>query len=152
VKLVGGNKASLNRWGIAWVALTMALALHVADEALTGFLPLYNEIVASMQESVPWLPLPTFTFRVWLTGLTALILVLLALSPLVFRGYGWLRPVAYALGTIMVANAIGHTVASFYWRLWAPGVYSSPTLFIAAVALLVTTRRTKSTTADASDA
>jgi len=40
----------------------------------------------------------------------------------------------------MLANAVGHTVASFYWGIWAPGVYSSPVLFVAALALLVTTR------------
>src|SRR5687768_6742057 len=89
------------RWGMAWVALAIALGLHVTDEALTGFLPRYNATVRSMREAAPWVPLPTFTFWVWLTGLVLLVLLLFALSPLVFRGAGWLRPVSYFLGVLM---------------------------------------------------
>lgn len=136
-----GDDTSLRRWGIAWISLALALALHVTDEALTGFLPLYNEIVESVRESIPWFPFPTFTFAVWIAGLTILVLTLLALSPLVFRGDRWLRPVAFILAAIMIANAIGHTAASLYWGIWAPGVYSSPVLFLASVMLLVATRR-----------
>jgi hypothetical protein len=53
------------RLGQAWVALTLALARHVADEALTGFLDVYNPIVRSMRDRVEWFPMPTFTFEVW---------------------------------------------------------------------------------------
>ncbi len=129
------------RWGIAWIAQVLALALHVIDESLTGFLPFYNQLVDSIRASAPWVPLPTFTFPVWLSGLILLVVLLLGISPLVFKGNRWLRPVAYALGVIMVANAFGHVAASVYWQFWAPGVYSSPLLLAAAVALLVTTRR-----------
>jgi len=139
-----GDELTFRNWGIAWIALTLALALHVTDEALTGFLPLYNEIVRSIRDSIPWFPFPTFTFAVWISGLVTSVLVLLALSPLVFKGHAWLRPIAYFLAVLMIANAFGHATASLYWGIWAPGVYSSPVLFVAAVALLVTTRRTKS--------
>jgi hypothetical protein len=37
-------------WRAAWVALAVALALHVTDEALTGFLPVYNSIVEGIRE------------------------------------------------------------------------------------------------------
>lgn len=138
------NEKSLKRWGNAWIGLTIALALHVADEALTGFLPLYNEIVLSARESIPWLPFPTFTFVEWIGGLSISIVVLLALSPLVYGGHTWLRPVSYFLGVMMIVNAFGHTAASIFWGTWAPGVYSSPVLFLAAVVLLWATRRTHS--------
>ena len=135
--------ASFKSWGAAWIGLTLALALHITDEALTGFLPLYNETVEHIRTLIPWFPFPTFTFRVWLSGLIGLVVVLLALSPLIFRGRAWLRPVAYLLSIIMVANAFGHTAASLYWGMLAPGVYSSPVLLVAAVALLITTRRSR---------
>lgn len=136
-----GDRAAVRRWGHAWVGLVLSLALHVADEALTGFLPIYNEVVTSIRQSNPWFPMPTFTFEGWLSGLTAAIMTLLALSPLFFKGHLWLRPLAYALSVILAANAVAHTAVSVNWGMFAPGVYSSPVMFIAAVVLFVTTRR-----------
>jgi hypothetical protein len=43
----------------------------------------------------------------------------------------------------MVGNALGHVAASLYWGKPAPIVYSSPVLFAAAVALLITASRAK---------
>lgn len=103
------------------------------------FLPLYNSLVHSLQVSYPWIPLPTFSFTVWITGLSIGVLTLLGLSPLVFAGSRFLRPVAYFLGILMLANAMGHIGASFYWGKLVPGVYSSPILLVAALALLITT-------------
>ncbi|MGO8792293.1 MAG: hypothetical protein ACLQVL_33560, partial [Terriglobia bacterium] len=53
----------------AWIALCLALALHVVDEASTGFLSVYNPTVVALRKSRPWLPFPVFTFGVWLAGL-----------------------------------------------------------------------------------
>lgn len=117
----------------------MALALHVADEALTGFLPLYNSIVLEIRDSYSFIPLPTFTFRIWLGGLILAVLILFLLSPLVFAGRTPLRYLSYVLSVIMIFNGFGHIGASLYWGIPAPGVYSSPILLVAAVALLVTT-------------
>jgi hypothetical protein len=44
----------------------------------------------------------------------------------------------------MIANAIGHILVSIWLREFAPGVYSSPVLLLAAVALLVTTVQSRS--------
>ncbi len=133
---------------MAWVLLALAIALHVTDEALTGFLPLYNSIVESLRESYPWVPLPTFSFPVWLSGLVIGILVLLSLSPLVFAGSTYLRPVSYGLGVLMTGNALGHIGASIYWGILAPGVLSSPILLLAALALLITTDRDRRSARD----
>ncbi len=127
------------RWGISWIGLTSALAIHVTDEALTGFLPLYNSTVSEIRESYPFLPLPTFTFPIWLGGLIGAVLLLYLLSPLVFAGRIWLRYLSYALSILMILNGLGHMGASLYWGTFAPGVYSSPILVLAAVALLVST-------------
>jgi hypothetical protein len=70
------------RFGVAWISLCVALALNVIDEAATGFLSVYNPTVQAIRTRFPFLPLPTFTFRVWLTGLCFGSLLLLSLSPL----------------------------------------------------------------------
>jgi hypothetical protein len=127
-------------WVMAWLFLAIALAVHVVDEALTGFLPLYNEVVGSLRATYSWLPLPTFTFRVWLAGLIVLVAFLLALTPLVVKGWKVMLVLSYILGGIMIANAIGHISASLWFGAFAPGVYSSPLLLVAAVALLAAVR------------
>ena len=130
-----------SQWGLAWVALVGALALHVADEALTGFLPLYNSVVLSLRDTYSWVPFPTFSFSGWLTGLVIGVVLLLCLSPLVFSGARALRPVAYFFGVLMALNALGHLGASLYLGEVAPGALSSPLLFVAAIALVMTTYR-----------
>lgn len=137
------------RWAKSWAILVAALALHVADEALTGFLPFYNSIISSLKDTYGWVPFPTFTFPIWIGGLIAGVVVLFALTPLVLRGYAWLRVVSYFLGILMLANAIGHVAMSVWLREPAPGMYSSPVLFVAAVALLVTTYRSGQAGGDA---
>jgi hypothetical protein len=129
------------QWRTAWIGLALALGLHVADEALTGFLPVYNGVVEGMRARHPWVPLPTFTFPIWLSGLVLGVLLLLSLTPVVSRGARWIRVVSIILGVMMSGNALGHVGASLYWGRPAPGVYSSPLLLIAAVALLVTASR-----------
>ena len=79
----------MNRTGRPWVALTLALAVHVADEAATDFLSVYNPTVESIRRRFPFLPLPVFTFDVWLAGLIAAVILLLALSRFAFRGASW---------------------------------------------------------------
>jgi hypothetical protein len=135
-----------NRWGYAWVALAIALALHVADEATTGFLPLYNSIVLSLRDNLPWIPLPTFSFSVWLGGLIAGVVLLLCLSPMVFAGKRVLRPVSYCLGVLMILNALGHIGGSIYLGYFAPGTISSPVLLLAAVALVAAAAQAGRTT------
>ena len=127
------------KWGIAWLALVIALALHVVDEVATDFLPFYNSLVLLARASYPWIPLPAFSYPVWIVGLALGVSLLLALTPLVFAGKRYLRPLAYFLGLLMTANALGHIGASVFLGAAAPGVYSSPVLLVTSVALLITT-------------
>jgi hypothetical protein len=53
----------------AWLLLVGALAIHVTDEAATGFLDFSNPLVGEIRSTVRWFPMPTFTFGIWLTGL-----------------------------------------------------------------------------------
>lgn len=133
----------IRRWRTAWLVLAGALGIHVADEALTGFLPVYNGVVVAVRARMPWAPLPTFTYPVWLTGLILGILLMVGMTGQVARGRNWIRAASVWLGLLMMGNAVGHAAASVYWERPAPGVYSSPILFAAAAALLVTAWRAK---------
>jgi len=127
--------------GIAWIALSLALAVHVADEALNDFLSVYNPTVEAIRRRLPYLPLPVFTFEAWLTGLIVAVVALLALSPLVFRGTRWMIPASYIFSAIMLFNGLGHCAGSIYMGTAMAGVYSSPLLIAASLYLLVTTHR-----------
>ena len=128
----------------------MAFALHVFDEAATGFLNVYNPTVLTMRARRGWFPMPTFGFREWLAGLIAGVLLCLLLTPVAARGAHWLRPLAWFYALVMFLNGaghtvftvIGHTVASLTFPRPAPGFYSSPFLFICSVWLVVELIRT----------
>ena len=142
--------SSETKLGLAWLALALAVGLHVIDEAATGFLSIYNPTVIEMRHRWGWFPMPTFTFESWLEGLAAFVLLLLVLSPFAFHNAGWIRPIAYFMGALMICNAVGHTAATLLGRTVAsvhvsrpaPGFYSSPALVIASVYLLIQLRRT----------
>jgi hypothetical protein len=130
---------STRRWALAWAALCAAFALHVLDEAANDFLAWYNPTVLALRARLPWLPMPVFTFPVWITGLTIAVAALAALTPIVRRGRRWLISLAYVYGTIHVANAIGHISTSIAGQWFAPGVYSSPVLLASGLWLLYET-------------
>lgn len=143
-----------HRTGVAWVLLCLALALHVTDEAVTGFLDIYNPTVIALHEKLPWLPILTFDFRVWLAGLVSAVAALSILSIFVFRGAGWIRYLAYFFALVMISNALvhttgtilGHTVQSIRFPRPMPGFYSSPFLLAGSIYLLVQLRRSAHST------
>jgi len=147
---------STKKLGIAWVLVCLALAAHVTDEAFTGFLSVYNPTVLALRAKLGFWPMPTFEFREWLTGLIVAVLLLLALSPFVFRGARWIRPLFYFFAVLMIANGLGHTagtilghsVSSIRFARPMPGFYSSPLLLTASVYALVQLRRTRHNTAE----
>lgn len=117
--------------------------MHVADEALTGFLPVWNSLVLRVREIVPWSPLPAFSFPVWLTGLALAILALAFLTKFALRGARWLRPFAYFYGILMVLNGLGHFALTVYLDRLAPGVYTAPLLLAASAWLLAGLSRSR---------
>lgn len=137
--------------GIAWIALCAALAVHVFDEATTGFLNVYNPTVLAMREEIGWWPMPTFTYGEWLWGLIAACVLLLALSPAVFHGAKWMRIPATIFAVIMLLNAAAHTLATIFGRTAAsitfprpaPGFWSSPLMAAAALFLLWQLRQSR---------
>ena len=137
--------------GIAWILLCLALALHVFDEATTGFLAVYNPTVQALREKLGWWPMPTFGFNDWLSALIVGCVLLLALSPVMFAGAHWLRIPAAIFAILMLLNAVGHTlftilghtVSSVTFPRPAPGFWSSPLLAAASIYFLWELRRTR---------
>jgi hypothetical protein len=137
-------------FGGAWLGLCVAFALHILDEASTGFLAVYNPTVTALRQSWGWFPMPTFGFKEWLVGLVVACAVLLCLTPVAARGMPGLRPLAWVYAVIMFLNGLGHTlfsilghtVAAVTFPRPAPGFYSSPFLFAASLWLMVRLRRT----------
>ncbi|SRR5689334_9634906 len=135
--------------GRAWFLLAAALALHVFDEASTGFLSVYNPTVAALRERYAWFPMPQFEYRTWLAGLIIAVVVLVLLTPLAAANVRVIRPLGYLFAGIMLLNGIGHTagtiagrsVASVHFARPMPGFYSSPLMIAAAIYLLVQLRR-----------
>lgn len=129
------SDAAVRRHVRAWLLLVGALAVHVIDEALTGFLDFYNPLVLSIRSEIPWFPMPTFTFGVWLSGLIVAVVALACLTPAVARGGVGIAFASWALSTIMFLNGVGHLVGSLYFQRWLPGATSAPLLLIASVLL-----------------
>jgi hypothetical protein len=133
----------------AWLGLVAALALHVADEAVTGFLDVYNPTVRALREQLRWFPMAEFRFGVWLTGLAALVIGLAVLTPLVERGPRVVRAAAVVFAGLMVLNGAAHiagtlagrTVPSVRFERPMPGFWSSPLLIAAAVHFIIVLRR-----------
>ena len=136
--------------GMAWIAMCLAFAVHTVDEATTNFLAVYNPTVIEARRRISWFPMPPLEFKSWLAGLLAAVLILLLLSPFVFRGSRAIRPLAYLFALVMFFNAIGHTMFTILGRTFssirfarpAPGFYSSPLLLAASIYLLVELRKT----------
>jgi len=128
------------RHWLAWITLCGALAIHVADEALTDFLAFYNPAVISLREKYPRLPLTAFVFETWLALLVFAVVSLLASSCFVWRGRWAMRPISHVFAGFMLLNGVLHIAGSIYLGTFMPGVYSSPLLIAASVFLITSTR------------
>jgi len=138
-------------FGAPWVFLCLAFCAHVADEALTGFLPIYNATVLAMRGEYAWFPMPIFEYRQWLIGLMVANAVFLLLTPFAFRNAQWLRPLAYFYAGVHFLNGLGHTLATMFGQTVssvhfprpAPGFYSSPLLLAGSIYLLIRLRASR---------
>jgi hypothetical protein len=125
-------------FGIAWLSLCVAFALHVWDEAAHNFLDYYNPTVLTLYGHFSWFPRMDMEFREWLTGLLVAVLLCLLPAPFAFRNARWLRPLAYFFAVIQTVNGVGHvlaqinggTVPSVRFEGVAPGFYTAPLLLV----------------------
>jgi hypothetical protein len=150
IRRAPASSLSASGFGSSWFALCVAFALHIVDEASTGFLAVYNPTVLALRARWTWFPMPTFQFREWLVMLLVACGLLFCLTPVAARGMRGLRPLAWAFAVIMFLNGLGHTlfsilgrtVASVTFSRPAPGFYSSPFLLAASLWLMFRLRRT----------
>jgi hypothetical protein len=126
--------------GRAWIVLTVVLAAHVADEALTDFLSVYNPLVLAARERLGWFPMPTFTFGIWLTGLILGVGLLTLLTPFAYRRVAAVRVAAFPYAVLMLFNGMAHLAASVYFRRWMPGATTAPFLIGASIWLFLAAR------------
>jgi hypothetical protein len=118
-------------FGWAWLAATIALAIHVADEATHDFLSWYNPRAIRIRQALGRFPFPpTFTFLPWLGGLVVAVLLLALLTPSAHAGVRSLRPVAYVLAAIHIGNGLLHLGGSILTRRLVPGTLSAPLLVV----------------------
>lgn len=132
------------RHWLAWMGMCGALAVHVADEALTGWLDWYNPTVRAIHEQyrivLLRILLPTFTFEIFLSLLIFAVVSLTAASWFVWKGRWAMRPISHVFAVVMLTNGIFHIAHSIYMRKLMPGVYTSPLLLAASIALIAYTR------------
>jgi hypothetical protein len=141
-ELRGQSAAVRQMW--AWFGLVAALGVHVVDEAMTDFLGFYNPLVLAIRSQLPWFPMPTFTFRVWLVGLSTLIVALALLGPAVRRGAAATHLASWAFSAVMFFNGLGHLGGSLYFQRWLPGTTSAPLLVVGSIVLARSTQQRRS--------
>ena len=139
------RRRTYRHW-LAWIALCGALAIHVADEALTDFLSVYNPTALAIHERYPLVAPPTLTFGDFLFLLISVVVLLVAASYFVWKGRWAMRPISYVFAGVMFLNGLLHIANSLYMGRFMPGVYSSPLLLAASMALIVYTRAHHSST------
>jgi hypothetical protein len=128
--------APVRRRYFAWLLLCAVFAIHVADEASTGFLELYNPAVTAMG-----MPAVQFTFPVWITLLALAVVGFLILSYWVRRGTWWTVQASYAFSLLMFSNGIAHLIFSILKHAWMSGAYTSPLLVAASINLWIAAAR-----------
>lgn len=135
-----------------WLALCAALAVHVFDEATTGFLAVYNATILAARSRWPWFPMPVFTFREWIVGLGVAIAIAFALTPWAASNARPLRVIAAIVATLMMLNGFAHiagtirggTFPEIRWPGPMPGFYSSPLLLASSAWVFIRLRATRS--------
>jgi hypothetical protein len=114
--------SSTTAFGWAWLAATLALGLHVGDEATHDFLTWYNPQALRIRRFLGGFPVPpTFTFWPWLIALSLAVLTLAALTPQAYKGASWLRVLAIVMGVEHVGNGLPHLGAGLMMRRAVPG-------------------------------
>ena len=121
---------------LAWIFLTVALSLHVIDEALNDFLDLYIPIVTSFNKELGSSVFPVFSYSDWLTALSIGIAILFGLSFFAHRNQKWIIYFGYFYGILMLINAFGHLLGSLYYSRPIAGVYTAPLLLVGSIYLI----------------
>jgi len=130
-------RGRFDRWTVAWLVLSLVLALHVADEVLNGTLAFYRDLSDFIAEYLPFAKIPPFRPGLWLINLSGAALVLIALTWLVYKRRGPMRLASYVLATFATANAMLHIMMSLAVQHVMPGTLTSPLILAASLFLFV---------------
>jgi hypothetical protein len=136
-------------FGAAWLFLTVAVGLHIWDEAAHQFLSYYNATVLALYAHFGGFPRLGMEFRTWLGGLLLGNLALLASTPLAFRNARWLRPAGYFIAAVAFLECLGqvlltirgHTSDSVQFEGVSPGFCTAPLLLISSAYLVWSLRK-----------
>ena len=120
---------------LAWLYVCLHLAAHGVEEALTGFVDVWNPVLLTMQAATG-IPLPQLVFDEWLTTLAVVVIALTAMTPLVARGVRGFQTGSYVLAFVMIANGVNHLASPLYLGRFLPGQYTSPLLIVASLWLI----------------
>ncbi len=140
---------TLQRWTIAWFVLCVVLALHIAEEAASGDYRAYGQSLDLLRQFFPQLPIPQFSFTVWLVDIAGAIIVLFLLTGLVHNNLQIMRAASYALAVFTTANAMLHILLSLASDQVLAGTLTSPPLLAASLFLFLSIPRTEHTNARA---
>lgn len=127
----------VNTNAAAWLLMVTAVAFHVLDEAVTGFLPFFNQTAVNIRERIAFFPVSELKFGIWLSILIAAITIRYLLTPVVRRGGRFIRAVTTVLGILMIVNSLGHMLGSLFTGRLLPGFWSSPPLLLTALFVVV---------------
>jgi len=136
-------------FGLAWFFCAVAFALHIWDEAAHDFVDYYNATALALYGHFSWFPRIDVGFHTWLVIFVLTNLALFGLTPWAFRDVLWLRPLAYAVVFLSLADGTGHvlvtirgqTVPSVRLEGVSPGFYTSPLVLFSATYLLLSLRK-----------
>ncbi|MEJ5368603.1 MAG: hypothetical protein WHT08_09805 [Bryobacteraceae bacterium] len=120
-----------SRLSHAWLALTFALTLHVAEGALRDYLAFYNPLAMSLRDMLLWTWMPTFTFAAWLGAWIAILAALYGLVWFAAAPARWVVWFAIVYAEIAFLYGAAKLAFAFYLEKAIPGVYTAPLLVIA---------------------
>jgi hypothetical protein len=127
------NKVFRDKLSVAWLLFVLSLLLHIIDEAVNNFLDFFNPMVLKIKEQISFIPLPVFTFNLWISGLILAIIILLLITFFVYNRTRFLFPLIKIFATLMIINGLAHIIGSVYFDKILPGFISSPILIAFAV-------------------
>lgn len=120
-----------------WLALTMALTLHVAEGAVRDYLSFYNPLAMSLRDMMLWTWMPTFTFGAWLGGWIAILAALYGMAWFAAYARGWVVWAALAYAEVMFLYAAAKIAFAMYLEKAIPGIFTAPLLLAASCWLTV---------------
>lgn len=115
----------------AWLALTVALTLHVAEGAVRDYLSFYNPLAMSLRDTMLWTWMPTFTFGAWLGGWIAILAVLYGMAWFAAYARGWVIWAALAYAEVMFLYAAAKIGFALYLEKAIPGIFTAPLVLAA---------------------